>query len=95
MMYVKGQVVTVRATFSIDGVATDPTTTTFKVKHPDASIDEFVYGIDSEVIRDSAGAYRMDIDCDASGTFYYRIEAEGAVVDAIEKSFEVKRSQFD
>jgi hypothetical protein len=92
--YTKGQVVVVTASFSVDGELDDPTTVTFKVKDPSGNVGTFVYGIDPEVTRVSLGVYKTEIECDESGDFWYRIEADGSVIDATEKTFTVANSQF-
>ena len=90
-----GDGVTLSAAFATKaGVATDPTTVTVRVKNPAGTVTDYVYGTDEEVVRDSDGAFHLDVLVDASGTWYYRCAGTGAVQAAAEGSFTVRSSQF-
>jgi len=72
----------------------DPTTVTLKIREPNGTETDYVYGTDIEVSRDSAGAYRFDLMLDASGDWYVRWIGTGAVATATEERIRVARSQF-
>jgi hypothetical protein len=76
------------------GELVDPATVTFKVKKPGGSITTYTYGLDVELVKDAVGKYRVEVDVDISGTWFYRFEGTGAAKSAGESEFIVKRSQF-
>jgi hypothetical protein len=85
-----------RATFLDDaGNPVDPSTVQFQVKDPSANIDDFVYGVDPEVVKDGTGLYLVDVPLDEAGIWYYRWSCTGDVQAAEEDQFTVKQSEFD
>lgn len=52
-------------TFTVAGVATDPTATTLTVVDPDGVSTTYTYSL-GEITRDSAGAFHKDIDCSST-----------------------------
>lgn len=77
--------------------AFDPDIVRGKVLDPAGAVTTYVYGTDAELIRDGAGLYHFDINVDAEGTWYYRIEGEssgGAYQGADEGTFEALDSAF-
>jgi hypothetical protein len=76
-----------------DGDLTDPTTLTFTMREPDDAVTQFVYGTDTEVVRDGQGVFRVYWDCELAGFHNWRFEADGTVVVAAEAVFNVRRSQ--
>lgn len=72
----------------------DPTTVTVKIKMPDASVLAKVFGVDSEVIRDSDGAYHMDVSCNQAGVWVWGWFGTGAGQAADEMSFKVAATAF-
>lgn len=84
------------ATFTDSGgTAVDPTTVIFKFKTPAAAITTYTYGVDSELVKDDTGLYHVDVDANASGTWYYRFESTGTGQAADEAQFEIYESEFD
>lgn len=81
------------ATFTVSGVATDPTTVTLKVKDPSGNTDTYTYAL-SQITKSSTGVYYKNIPIDEAGDWWYRWEGAGAVVAAYEGYFRVRRSQF-
>ena len=71
---------------NIAGTLTDPTTVRLKWRRFD-TVTTWTYGVDSQVVRDSAGLYRADIPVTDAGTHYFRWEGTGAVIAAEESSF--------
>lgn len=77
--------------------AFDPDVVRGKFRDPSGNITTYVYGTDSELVKDGAGDYHFDITVDEAGTWYYRMEGEtagGAAQGAAEGTFEVEASQF-
>ena len=94
-VYDVGDRVRLLATFkNAAGVATDPTTITVKTKTPAGVVATFVFGIDAQVVKDSTGNYHFDFDLTASGHWYYRWAATGAVFAAEEGTLDVRVSRF-
>lgn len=83
-----------RVTFRLEGIPTDPTAVSFFIKSPGDSAVEYVYGTDSEVVKESTGVYYMDVPLDESGRWDYRIVSTGTVVAAYEDHFFVEESLF-
>jgi len=81
-----------------DSTATDPDVVRFKLKTPAGTVTTYVYGTDSELVRDSVGNYHVDVDVTAiPGAWYYRFEGEtsgGIGQGADETWFTVKKSEF-
>jgi len=72
--YDQGDLVRVTGTWTDPlnaGVPIDPTAVNLSVKSPNGTITTYVYGVDSEVVKDSAGVYHMDIDLNKRGRWYY------------------------
>jgi len=88
-----GDGVRVSIAFTVDDVATDPTTVTLKIKDPTPTTTTYTYAL-ATVTKGSTGNYYKDITIDASGTWYYRWTGTGTVVAATEDYFEVRLSQF-
>ena len=77
--------------------AFDPDVVRGKVKDPSGNATTYVYGTDSELVKDATGDYHFDVDVDEAGTWYYRIEGEssgGAKQGADEGTFEALVTQF-
>jgi hypothetical protein len=92
--YDLGDKVRVRGAFTDDqGIPVDPTNIQFDWHGPTSS-GSYVYGVDTELVRDSAGNYHVDIDADTSGPCYYRMYSTGIGKAAAESYFIVKASQF-
>jgi hypothetical protein len=93
--YEQDNVVRVSVTFKdAAGVLADPTTVKLRVKIGSAEPSEYVYGTDSEVMRDSAGLYHADLAVNAPGTWRYKWLGTGTVTAADENSFKVERANL-
>lgn len=81
--YPKGNVVTLEADFTVDGVPTDPTSVTLRVKEPDGTITVWTV-TPGQVVNDPAavGAFYADWTIDQEGLHEYRFEGTGAAVAA-------------
>lgn len=93
--YDKGDLARSSNTFkNASDVVTNPTTVTVKVEDPSGNESSYVYGTDSEVVRDSTGVYHIDITTDEVGTWVVRWVGTGAVAQVDEDPFFVKLSDF-
>lgn len=88
-----GDVVRLRATFTVNATATDPTTITLKVKDPSNVTTTYTYS-GGDLTKEATGIYRYDYAITASGTFYIRWEGTGTAQTASEDSFTVRQSAF-
>jgi len=55
----------------------DPEQVTVSVLHPDATQDDWVYGVDPEIKRDVVGVYYIELTLDAPGEWWYHFESHG------------------
>lgn len=95
MAYNIGDIVRVTAFFTIDGVATDPSSgPTCKYKDPTPTTVSKTYPGDAEIVKDATGRYHRDITIDQSGTWYYNWAGTGTAQGAEEGSFEVEETEF-
>src|SRR6266540_5929205 len=76
------------------GTATDPTTTTFKIQKPDGTVTIYVYGVDTQLVRDSVGNFHVDYTFDTAGLWHYRFEGTGAVTATQDGTVIVDPSPF-
>jgi hypothetical protein len=89
--YDVGDIVRLRAAFTIDAAPVDPTSVTFKVRSPDGDIIEYAtVDLDHTALT---GVYERDVVVDAEGRWFYRAESTGAQA-AGEASFYVKETVF-
>lgn len=91
--YKPGNAITLLAEFRVrSGVLTDPGTVTLTVREPDATLRTFVYGTNVELMKDEAGKYHCDVDCDKVGIYFYRYAGTSPCKAAAEDAFEVEPS---
>jgi len=93
-IYDVGDLVKIKATFTVDGTLTDPTTVKGKWKLGSGDTTEYIYGTDTELVRESAGVFHFNVSPVANGTYYYRFEGTGAAQGAEEGTFQVRQSNF-
>lgn len=94
--YDKGDKVRLHASFTVDGVATDPTNITLKIKDPDDTETSFSYP--GAISKGSTGYYYYDLVLpvdSTSGAWHYRFESDGVVNSAAEKTIITLASHFD
>lgn len=84
--YDTGTLVRLTATFTVNGVDTDPTTVTGSVRAPDGTSTPLT------VAKDSVGVYHADFTASVAGLHWYRFAGTGTVVAAEEKTFYVEAS---
>lgn len=92
--YDKGDRPRCKAEFKLNSVLTDPSLITFKYKKPNGISTSLVYGVDSDLKKESTGIYYVDLDIDLSGQWFYRFEGTGTVQAASESKFTVRTSEF-
>jgi hypothetical protein len=80
--------------FKANSVLTDPSVVTFKLKNPAGTETTYVYGTDAQLVRDSTGAYHVDVDISSAGIYYYRFVGSGTLKAASESKFSIKPSEF-
>ncbi len=95
-VYETGALIRAAGAFTdVDGVtAIDPTTITIRFIDPAGTATAWLFGTDSEVIRDSVGNYHADIPVSLPGVWRYRWEGTGAAIAAGEGQFRVQDSRF-
>lgn len=71
-----------------------PTAVVFKVKDPDGTITQKVYGTDVDVVRDATGKFHATVAPTKAGTWRYRFEGTGLVQAAEEGQFTVRTGAF-
>lgn len=76
-----------------DDELTDPTTLTFTMLEPDGTVTEYVWSIDSELIRTTQGTFYVNWDAAQVGVHRWRYEATGNVQQVEEAAFTCRRSQ--
>ena len=54
----------------------------------------YVYVVDPEIIKVSAGIYRTTVICEKQGDWYYRFECWGTYVGGNERKFAIRDSVF-
>lgn len=96
-LYDQGDQVLMRHTFYTldDGSAANPTTATFSTLAPDGTATDHVYGVDSNVIRDSTGNYHYHLTVDQAGDWHWKWRGSSAapgVTNVEEGSFYVRQT---
>lgn len=80
-------------------VLVDPTVVKFKVRDPNWIQRTFVFGVDTNVVRDGVGLYHADVTLTESTApgkrWAFRWVGTGALVTAAEVSIDVELSAFD
>lgn len=74
----------------INDVAADPTTITFKIREPDGTVTTYVYGTNSELVKDATGKYHVDWTVAKAGRHIVRWEGDGSLITAEEAEFYAK-----
>lgn len=92
--YDVGDGVRTTSQFKVNGVLTDPTSVTIKVKTPAGTVTTKSYPADPEVVRTGLGAFSYTFILTTAGSWWYRWEGAGAVIGAAERRFQVRASEF-
>jgi hypothetical protein len=83
--------VTVKATFSVDEVDTDPSTIALAVTDPSGNVDNYTYA-GGTVTKEATGIYKKAITVDESGEWVYTWTGAGSVIAAGSRRFSVRRA---
>lgn len=94
MAYDKGDLIRCSILIKVSDTPTDPTTLKYKVKDPAGTSTTYTYGTDAALVRDSVGAFHIDISVTLAGTYRYRWESTGTAQGAEEDTFVVQESYF-
>lgn len=92
-----GQQPTLAVSITVDGELTDPSALTFQLYDPERKLTEYVYGTDSELVRDATGEYHVRWPVTLEGPHRYRFvneDEDGVAVGADEWQFIVERTLF-
>ena len=93
--YIMGVVIHTVGTFEdAAGNRVDPAAVFARVKDPAGAVTNYTYGIDAELVRESAGVYYIDTDGDTEGEWWTRVYSTGAGKTADELGFKIKVSRF-
>lgn len=87
--YIQGSLIRVSAVFLVNSAPTDPTTIVLKFKNPTGTITTWTFGTDNQVVKESLGTYRADINANVGGTWLFRWEGTGAAQAADQGTFDV------
>lgn len=79
--------------FTLDGVATDPTTVSLTITAPSGSSTTYTYAA-AQITRTGAGAYSKDIACSEAGTWQYVWTGTGTVSDVAAGTWTVRSTQL-
>ena len=88
-LYKQGQKVRCSVDFKVNGVLTDPTTVTCKVKDPSGTVTTYVYGTDAALVKDAVGQYHVDVITDEKAEWNFRFEGTGTCTAVEEQAFNV------
>lgn len=96
-VYDVGDAVELVATLeNADGQRVDPPTVRCKVRTPSGTVTTYTYGVDTALVRDAVGAYRLRVAVQEPGYWWFRWETvdDFGPLGAEEGVVEVARSQF-
>lgn len=87
-----GDVERITAQFNAEGVATDPTGTTFTYTTPSGIATTLTYGVDAAIVRTGTGAFRVDLTLTEAGVWYVHWEGTGIAAGAEDRTLFVQQS---
>lgn len=73
----------------------DPDVVKFSYIAPGASAVTLEYGVDAALVKTATGRYRVDVNANLAGTWFYRFFSTGTKQAANESEFVVANSRFD
>lgn len=77
------------------GLDTDPTAVTVKYRKPGQSVTTLEFPADVALVKDAAGQYHVDINCDVAGMYDVGFFSTGTGQAAKEIQFRVMPSRLD
>lgn len=83
------ELATLSNTFSVSGVATDPTTVTLEVTDPLGTTTTYTQAGGDFTHTGGTGLYSIDISCDSAGTWSYVWTGTGAASDVVAGTWQV------
>lgn len=93
--YDLGDLVRCSGTFTdATSILVDPTVVKASIQNPAGTDTTYTYGTDAALVRDSAGAYHVDVSATSAGRWYYRLYSTGTGQASGEGYFDVAPSQF-
>ena len=93
--YDVGDLVRVSLAFTDEnGADADTTTVRGRFREPSGTVTTYVFGTDSELVKDATGNYHFELSPTASGEWRYRGEGTGTVQAAAEGRFVVRATAF-
>lgn len=92
MGYDYGDLVRVSGHFTdANGDDVDPTVVMLTFVEPGVAAVTYTFGVDADLVRDSAGHYHVDLDADTAGRWRYRWFSTGTGQAAGETFFDVRK----
>lgn len=91
--YFSHNTVRLSCAFTVNGVATDPTTVTLNVQDPAGVVTSYTYA-GAQIAKDSVGNYHYDLNVVTQGAWLYEFIGTGTCIAASEGSFTVSLSVF-
>lgn len=91
--YEQGSQAVTTATFTLDGVATDPTAVTVGVEAPDKTLTLYTAGVDAQLVKDGTGAYHLTTVPALPGDYFVRWVGTGTVTAAGQGTFTARIRQ--
>ena len=93
-LFIRGTLIHIRVSFTVETVATDPTVVTYEMITPDGKSTAYIFGTDVALVKDSAGNYHVDFTPSMRGMHCYRFAGTGTCQAACEGQFLVPPSPF-
>lgn len=73
----------------------DPSAVNFKVKDPAGVVTTYIYGTNAQLVKDAVGKYRVTIDANKTGFWYYKFWSTGVSGKAAKETvFRVRKTEF-
>lgn len=85
-VFTVGNEVRLSCAFTVNDVATDPTTVTLQVTDPSGNVDTYTYAL-AQLTKSVTGAYYKDVSVDEFGFWKYRWVGTGTCAAAVEGSW--------
>lgn len=78
-------------TFTVDGVATDPSTVSLTLTDPTGAATTYTYAA-AQITKDATGVYHKDVTCSLAGEWQYQWIGTGAATDTTVGTFTVQET---
>lgn len=88
------ELATLTNTFTVAGVATDPTAVTLDVTTPTGTTTQYTYPTPATITKSATGVYTKDISCSEAGTWTYEWNGTSAASDTERGSWHVSGVDF-